>query len=96
MIEVKKDQLDIANLNQPVLLYFCAPWCAPCKAIQPHLASIDGKQVQVLKIDITGNPNTANQYKVQTLPTLVYLKDGKEVRRASGGMSLAQIQKLIQ
>jgi len=94
MIEVKKDQLDIANLNQPVLLYFSAPWCAPCKAILPHLTAL--KNVVVVKVDITGNPNTANTYKVQTLPTLVYLKEGKEVRRASGGMSMQQIQKLIQ
>lgn len=94
MIEIKNDSL--TTPNESTLLYFCAPWCAPCKAIQPHLAAIDGKNVTVVKVDITGNPNTANTYRVQTLPTLVYLKDGKEVRRASGGMSMQQIQKLIQ
>jgi len=94
MIEIKNDSLSLHA--EPTLLYFSAPWCAPCKAILPHLNQIDGKNVTVVKVDITTNPGVANTYKVQTLPTLVYLKEGKEVRRASGGMSMQQIQKLIQ
>ena len=66
---------------------FFATWCGPCKMIGPVIEEIakeyEGK-AKVGKVDVDAAPNTAQQYGVQSIPTIVIFKDGKEVDRVIG------------
>jgi len=66
---------------------FFATWCGPCKMIAPIIEEVakeyEGK-AKVGKVDVDASPNTAGQFSVQSIPTLVFFKDGKEVDRVIG------------
>lgn len=78
---------DIINGDQPVLVDFYATWCGPCKAMAPTIESL-GKELsgkaRVLKIDVDKNEAVANQYRIQSVPTLIIFKKGEVLWRASG------------
>jgi len=70
-----------------VLADFWAPWCGPCKMIAPVLEEIDGEmgeKVQIVKLDVDDNQETAGQYGVMSIPTLLLFKDGDVVDQVIG------------
>lgn len=89
----------IANSKVPVLVDFWATWCPPCRMIAPlleEIASEHAGEVTIAKLDVDDNPNTAMEFGVQSIPTLILFKDGKPVERLVGFMPkpnlLARIQ----
>lgn len=69
------------------LLDFYADWCGPCQVMEPLIEEIKGEigdKLQVRKIDVDQDNETAFQFGVMSIPTFVVLKDGKEVDRAIG------------
>lgn len=69
------------------LLDFYADWCGPCKVMEPLLEQIKhemGEQLQIKKIDVDQDNDTASHYGVMSIPTFIVLKDGQEVDRAIG------------
>ena len=79
--EVLKSQI-------PVFVDFWAEWCGPCRAIAPVLESLaedyNGK-VKIVKINVDKETDLANKYNVSAIPSLIILKDGKEIDRIVGG-----------
>ncbi|MBM7660615.1 thioredoxin 1 [Bacillus mesophilus] len=70
-----------------VLADFWAPWCGPCKMIAPVLEELDGEmgdKVKIVKLDIDENPETASQYGVMSIPTLLVIKNGEVVDKVIG------------
>ncbi len=70
-----------------VLADFWAAWCGPCKMIAPVLEELDaemGDKVKIVKVDVDENQQTASQFGVMSIPTLVLMKDGKEVDKVIG------------
>ena len=74
----------------PVLLDMWAAWCGPCRMIAPTVEAIarelSGK-VLVGKLDVDANPQTSARFRVQSIPTLLILRNGKEVDRLIGAQS---------
>lgn len=76
-----------------------AAWCGPCRMIAPTIEALarelSGK-VLVGKLDVDANPRTASRFGVQSIPTLLVLKDGREVDRLVGVQSREAILRRLQ
>ena len=85
--ELKDDDFKETIGSGTVLVDFWAPWCGPCKAQGPALEKLanenDGKY-KIAKVNVDDAPNTASEYGIMSIPTLLVFKDGKEVKRFSG------------
>lgn len=90
-VEVEKSAL-------PVLVDFWATWCPPCRMIAPvieNLAKELAGKVRVGKLDVDQNQIIAGRFRVQSIPTLIIFKDGREAERIVGAQSReAILQKL--
>ena len=78
----------------PVLLDMWAPWCGPCRMVGPvveELAKEMAGRVRVAKLNVDENPATAARFNVQSIPTLLVLKNGREVERIVGAQPKAAI-----
>lgn len=90
---------EVGKSRIPVLLDFWATWCPPCKLIAPiidKLAEELAGQIKVGKLDVDQNPVTSGQYRVQSIPTLIIFKNGREVDRIVGAQSKEALMRRLQ
>lgn len=70
-----------------ILVDFWAVWCGPCKMISPvldELSSDLGSSLKIVKLDVDKNPDTAAQYNIMSIPTLLIMKDGIVKKQLTG------------
>ncbi len=71
---------EVLQSSVPVLVDFWAVWCGPCKAIAPHVDAISQEyagRAKVVKVNVDEEPELALRYGIQSIPTLLFFKDGK-------------------
>ena len=98
--QITDDQFEseVIKSSTPVLVDFWAEWCGPCKAIAPTLEEIAGDygdRLKVVKVDVDENRQSATQYGIRSIPSLLLFKDGAEVDRIIGALPKQQLMEKI-
>ena len=93
------DEFSLAiNTEKPVLVDFWATWCGPCKLQAPILHEFKteiGDKVKVIKVDVDQNPELANKYGINSIPTLAVFKDGDIKEKSVGLTTKAGLSALV-
>ena len=95
-LEVTDDSFasEVLNSELPVLVDFWAEWCGPCKMVSPIVEELSNEYngiVKVAKLDVDSNPQTATNYGIRGIPTLLMFKDGSAVDQIVGAVPKTQI-----
>ena len=90
---------EVVESGQPVLVDFWAEWCMPCKMLAPTIDDIasefDGK-VKVAKLDIDSNQQTAMDYQITAIPTVLIFKGGQVAKKFVGMTSKGDLQQALE
>ena len=90
----KKEVLEESN---KVLVDFYADWCGPCKMLSPIVEDVakEVENVKFVKINVDEAQDLAIKYNIMSIPTLVLIKEGKEVNRVVGLVSKSELMEII-
>ena len=86
---------DVVSSGRTVVVDFWAPWCGPCKAIEPALEELAGTTdaVEFVKLDIDSNPVSASRYDVLSIPTVILFDEGLPQETVVGARPAAHFRK---
>lgn len=78
------------------ILYFSAGWCSACKGVTPIIEQlVSTKSIPVNQINIDYDVSSVEEYKIKSVPTIIILENGKEIKRYTGSITSNQLQNLI-
>ncbi|UCE43151.1 MAG: thioredoxin [Candidatus Aminicenantes bacterium] len=98
-VDEKTFQSEVLESNIPVLVDFWAPWCGPCQMVTPMLEAVAekmGDKLKVVKMNTDENMNTAQNYQIMAIPSLLVFKKGEVVERIVGVQPQPQLEAQLQ
>ena len=98
LIESMATFAQIIKEKELLLVDFSAEWCGPCKMMPPILEEVKkniGNEITIITMDVDKNPQSARQYGIQSVPTLILFQKGKVLWRQSGVIQASQLELLL-
>jgi thioredoxin 1 len=85
---------DVIEADGAVLVDFWAPWCGPCRVVHPVLEEIDAERddLTILSLNVDENQQTAAEYEVLSIPTMILFKDGAMAKKVVGAMPKRRLE----
>ncbi|EKD49495.1 MAG: hypothetical protein ACD_63C00125G0013 [uncultured bacterium] len=96
-IKVSNFEGEVLQSQKPVVVDFFADWCGPCKAFAPILEefSEEEKGVKVCKLNVDKAQDIAARYKIESIPTIVFFRNGEEIDRFTGLKSKEALKEMV-
>jgi thioredoxin 1 len=91
-------QAEVIEADGPVLVDFWAPWCGPCRVVAPHLEELNEEQenLRVVKLNVDENPQTAAQFDVMSIPTLIVFRNGQAAKTIIGALPKKRLEQELE
>lgn len=89
---------ELIQSTKPVLVDFYAEWCGPCQIMKPTLLDVAerlGNEVKIIQVDIDKERKLSERFRIQSVPTLIIFKNGKQLWRQTGVISTNALIKLL-
>ena len=91
-------QAEVLESDTPVLVDFWAAWCGPCRVVAPILEEIASERddLRIVKLDVDANQQTAAQFGILAIPTMVLFRNGAEAKRIQGALPKKRLEAELQ
>lgn len=96
-VDDKSFEQEVLKSDIPVLVDFYANWCGPCKIFSPIVAEVakEREDVKVVKVNVDEAQETSLKYQIMSIPTLIFIKEGKEANRSVGIINKSELLNFI-